>query len=68
MSRRTFSVGMLPEVNVFRQTAENKIAWVCFGKHDRRQVPKTLLWEKVVTAIALASDAQVRDFFGDGDT
>lgn len=68
MAERTFSVGIDPDVQVYRRTAEDKIAWVCFGKHTRKDVLKPLIYEKIFSAIALASDAQVRDFFGDGDT
>ena len=67
MASKSFSVGMLPDVHKYRRVAEQKIAWVCFGKHDRRQVPKPLIWEKIVSAIALSTDADVKRFFGDGD-
>jgi hypothetical protein len=63
--RRTFSVGVHPDVQQYRRTAENKLAWVCFGKHDRKEVHKYLIYEKIFSAIALASDEKVREFFAD---
>ncbi len=65
--RRTFSVGVHPDVQQFRRTAEDKIAWTCFGKYDRKDVPKYLIYEKIFSAIALSTDAKVKEFFGDGD-
>lgn len=62
-----YSVGLPPYTDELRQQAEDNICRVVFRKRDRKGEFKPKIWEKVVTAIALASDAQIREFFGDGD-
>lgn len=61
----TFSVGLPPYVDAFRQQAEDKIARVVFHRPDRKKMYKPELWEKILSAIALASDEKIREFFGD---
>lgn len=60
-----FSVGLPPNVDELRKQAEDKLCRVVFRKRDREGEFKPKIWEKVISAIVLASDVKIREFFGD---
>ena len=64
----TFSVGLPVEVQAARRRVEDRIAKVAFRKQTRKQVPKYVLWEKILSALDLASDATLKEIFYDGGT
>lgn len=72
MERKSFSVGVAEGLHEFRREAEDRIARVCFGRRNRKDVPKMLLYEFIWSQISISTDESTLAYFGtakesDGD-
>ena len=64
---QNFSVGMDKNVNEARRRVEDRIARIVFKKSDRKQLEKYVMWEKIISALDMATDATLKEIFGDGE-
>lgn len=56
---KNFGVGMDKAVHAARRRLEDRIARIAFKKENRFEVPKPVMWEKIVTALELATDEEL---------